>query len=221
MGVSRQSVLDEGMRIQGVIRDIGAERVPDVSALEITGQQGMIDSLNALLNREGEVQGAFTSATVMTGEDWEELWGLCGSVQDIALSKPGNETGKAAMKKARFAGGCNVTRARKVVRQVLGALKLYSDDFAAKGNTKAALVTRLEAAIDADQFVVDNRSTFQGIQGDIRKAVKDLDTENDRILTIMEATFDVGSPERDQVDRARVRRPAPRKKFTEQPQPNP
>lgn len=211
---TRDSVRKEGMNIQGALKEIGPEKVTDLTPEEIAAHAGMIVSLDADLVDEEKIDSSHGSVSAVTSEEWEETYNFAESVQDIALSKPGNEDGKAAMKRVRAAGGFSVTRARKLAGQVLGALTLYDEGFEALGKTKAEIIATLQATVDRDQRVVDKHSALQGIQSRIRNAVKALDAENDRFIRILKATFKPGTPERDVVDRAEVKRRGGTKQTT-------
>ncbi|MBI3923326.1 MAG: hypothetical protein HY318_18035 [Armatimonadetes bacterium] len=151
---------------------------------------------------------------------WRVLYNLCKEVQEIAVSKAPNEAGRAAMERVDSAGGFNVTRARRLALQVQGALEQYPDTFRAKGKSRAEILAALDEGLASDKTASGGCGALQSVQGEIRKMVADLDTENDRILTILENNFDKGSPERGVIDRARVHRRSTTKKVTEQPEEN-
>ncbi|MBI3923029.1 MAG: hypothetical protein HY318_16535 [Armatimonadetes bacterium] len=127
MSVSREMAIREGMNTQTAIVEVGM--VEDLTVAEVTAHQGMIDGLNTDLTQEGTAQGTATGTRVANRTKWQALYTLCEAVQEIAVSKAPNEAGRAAMERVDSAGGFNVTRARRLARQVQGALEQYPETF--------------------------------------------------------------------------------------------
>lgn len=218
MSDSQTTILNKATALQGLFTRLGT--VPGVSAAEVTAHQALID---ASLTDEQDVATAetgFGTQSVRTTTGWKELFNLCARIEDIAESKAPDDAVRIKIGDLAPSGGFNETRARKRAEGLIAYLGEFPETFTALEMTKAQLIADLEARLAATRQKAVKKVALTGAQSDVRADIQAVQKETQRLLKILRASFDKGSPELDTINRT-MKRPKATKKFTEQPEPNP
>jgi hypothetical protein len=155
--------------------------------------------------------------TVRTKTGWEDTWDRCGRVEDIASAKAPDDAVRVKIENLTPSGGFNETRARKRAEGLIAALGEFPANFTALNLTKAELIADLEARIAAAKQKAVKKTALTGAQSDRRADFDRLAKETARLLKILRASFDKGSPELDTINRT-MKRPKAEKKVIPQPE---
>lgn len=218
MGVTRADAAKQGMMIQSGLLEIGISRVPDLTPEEVVAHQSLLDRLADYVTTESDNQSIWDGESINNLTKWEKSWDLCDRVREIAMDKAPNETAKQVMEKAHVRGGFHASRARKFVTMVVSALEqYYPETYTVLGKTRAQIVEELHVGFASDKVLSDAKAKIQGAQADIRILVPQIDAENDRILGIVDATFEAGTREAEIAARMHLKQPAAKKVVLKDP----
>lgn len=210
MKVSQDKAVADAVALLATLQEVGLP--PDLTEAEVAAYEAMFDTVISGQQAVPDAKFELGTQIEVVNTTWKELWALCDSIERIAAEKPLAPSVKAAILKKDSSGGFTNARAGKRVRNLLGALTQFPEDFTALGKSKTELLAELRSGIAADELKAEKKSALKAARADLREAVAALDAETVRILNILRASHRRGTQPRDVLDRMGIRKPAPVRK---------